>query len=316
MLNNLGQKQIIKCQNEAHWLELRKQYVTSTNAATIMGVNNYESRVGLWAIKSGKVEEQFEDKLIMKIGRLVEPVIAELTIDHFDIYAHKDTDLHVRPEHKIASSLDFICKMPSEKMISLYPKIKEKNPVILECKNVSESAFRNLWSDNKPPLYIQCQVQHQMLCTGYNFCLVCALIGGNKMKYFFIERDDKFLEALLYEISEFWISVDENLQPESDQSEHARSIIQKLFPTIPEKVIDLRFDNQIDSQIEKQKELAKSETKIKKENETARNEIKEKLLDAQIGLTQNYKISISGAQKRLSVRSLHKSDLNNLESLK
>ena len=304
---DLGAKGIAKCDDEAHWLILRKPYITSTNSATIMGVNKYESRIGLWAIKTGKMEDEVEQNLAMQIGKLVEPIIAQLTMEHYNVSAFKDTDLHIRGADKIATSLDYVCEKPSEEMIALHPDIKPDSMVILECKNVGENAYRNLWVDGKPPLYIQCQVQHQLMCTGYDFAIVCALVGGNRMEYVFVKRDEVFMTALLHEIKEFWKLVDDKIEPEVEQTDNARKVFEVLYPKVEGKVIDLRFDNQIDHQINEQKILASEATTIKKKNDAIKTEIKDKLGDAQIGITNEFKISI-GNTNRLNITKIKPSD--------
>src|SRR5262245_7287249 len=60
------------------WLKLRGKDVTASVAGALLGVHEFTTPYGLWALKSGKIAEDPEETGPMRRGRLLEPVAIEL----------------------------------------------------------------------------------------------------------------------------------------------------------------------------------------------------------------------------------------------
>jgi predicted phage-related endonuclease len=48
--------------NYQQWLEVRKQGIGSSDAATACGLNPYMSMLELWMIKTGRMQQNIEDE--------------------------------------------------------------------------------------------------------------------------------------------------------------------------------------------------------------------------------------------------------------
>ena len=63
------------------WLEVRKQGVGSSDAATACGLNPYMSMLELWMVKTGRVKQNIEDESSghapLYWGKQLEPLVAE-----------------------------------------------------------------------------------------------------------------------------------------------------------------------------------------------------------------------------------------------
>jgi putative phage-type endonuclease len=67
--------------NYQQWLEVRKQGIGSSDAATACGLNPYMSMLELWMIKTGRMQQNIEDESAgyapLYWGKQLEPLVAE-----------------------------------------------------------------------------------------------------------------------------------------------------------------------------------------------------------------------------------------------
>jgi hypothetical protein len=70
-----------KQMNYQQWLEVRKQGIGSSDAATACGLNPYMSMLELWMIKTGRMQQNIEDESAgyapLYWGKQLEPLVAE-----------------------------------------------------------------------------------------------------------------------------------------------------------------------------------------------------------------------------------------------
>jgi len=77
---------------------------------------------------------------------------------------------------------------------------------LIECKNVGVSQARywgEVGSDQIPEAY-QCQVQWLLFVTERKYCLVFALIGGNDLRTYRVERNQALIETIYNRAQSFW----------------------------------------------------------------------------------------------------------------
>jgi putative phage-type endonuclease len=98
----------------------------------------------------------------------------------------------------------------------------------LEIKNVS--AFKaEEWLDGPPPHYYL-QIQQQMLVTGEQKATIAALIGGQKMVWADVPRDEQTIRRIIYHGAHFWERVQKRDVPAPDGTEGSRRALQALYP--------------------------------------------------------------------------------------
>jgi len=114
-------------------------------------------------------------------------------------------------------------------------------PALLQVKNVSEwsaAAWRHA-----PPLPYQIQVQAEMAITGSPRSTLCACIGGQRLAWFDLERDDRFIEKMLSSVDEFWGMVARGEAPPVDGSVWTADALAERFRTArPEKIEPLAWE--------------------------------------------------------------------------
>ncbi|MGQ4613644.1 YqaJ viral recombinase family nuclease, partial [Acinetobacter junii] len=109
---------------------------------------------------------------------------------------------------------------------------------ILECKTAGEHGAK-LWRDGVP-LYVLCQVQHQLAVTGKQAAHVCVLICGHETKIFKVTRSESVIQHIINAERYFWECVEKDTPPSVDASESAAKAIQQLYPVhVPLTVEDL-----------------------------------------------------------------------------
>ena len=202
------------------WLENRLLDVTSTEVSALFDLNPYQTEFELYHQKKDKVVVNIDDNERMAWGRRLEDSIAlefadrnNFKVEPFDVYLRN-------PETRMGSSFD-------------YKIVGEKEPMILEIKNVDGMAYRKNWiehdEDNiEPPEHIAMQLQHQLEITGYNVGYIVALVGGNTMKVVRSERDPEIGKLLTDKVQKFWEKIKLGVVPDIDYTKNAQFIMKNL----------------------------------------------------------------------------------------
>src|SRR5690606_19227343 len=178
------------------WLEVRKQGIGSSDAATACGLNPYMSMLELWMIKTGRTQQNIDDDSSgvapLYWGKQLEPLVAEYYSMHTNnkvrrvnaVLQHPDPD-----KSFMLSNLD-------------YSVIGSDEVQVLECKTAGEYGAK-LWRDGVP-LYVLCQVQHQLAVTGKQAAHICVLLCGHETKIFKVTRSESVIEHLIKAERYFW----------------------------------------------------------------------------------------------------------------
>ena len=227
-------KRLVNTKDMAYqdWLEVRKQGIGSSDAATACGLNPYMSMLELWLIKTGRQTQSIEDESSgiapLYWGKQLEPLVAEYYSMHTNnkvrrvnaVLQHPDPD-----KYFMLANLD-------------YYVVGSDEVQILECKTAGEHGAK-LWRDGVP-LYVLCQVQHQLAVTGKQAAHVCVLICGHETKIFKVTRSESVIEHIVQAEQYFWECVEKDTPPSVDASESAAKAIQQLYPAhVPLTVEDL-----------------------------------------------------------------------------
>ena len=223
------------------WLENRLLDVTSTEVSALFDLNPYQTEFELYHQKKDKVVINIDDNERMAWGRRLEDSIAlefaernKLKVEPFDVYLRN-------PDTRMGSSFD-------------YKIVSEKEPAILEIKNVDGMAYRKNWiehsEDNiEPPEHIALQLQHQLEITGYNVGYIVALVGGNNMKVVRSERDPKIGKLLTDKVQNFWEKIKLGVVPDIDYTKNAQFIMKNLCNQADAGVV-LEADEDVDKLVD------------------------------------------------------------------
>jgi putative phage-type endonuclease len=188
-------------QGSPEWLEFRRMHVGASDAATIMGMNPWHTKLQLWqekclgwtkevnnAMRRGtEMEEQARNAYILQTGRLVLPMVATCEVHPF-----------------ISASFDGVSD-------------DFKNIVEIKCGKASHKLAQH----GELPRYYMAQVQQQMYVAGVQEMDYFSYNQIIKPDHSFVEDkiiipvtlDYEFVETLIEKIKEFWHCVQTNTPP-------------------------------------------------------------------------------------------------------
>lgn len=225
-----------KSLSREEWLAVRKQGIGSSDAAAACGIHPYLSMLELWMIKTGRMESSIDESLEgyspLYWGNTLEPMVAKYYQEHTGnkvrrvnaILQHPDPD-----KHFMLANLD-------------YSVVGSDKIQILECKTAGEHGAK-LWKHGVP-LYVTCQVQHQLAVTGKTAAHICVLLCGHEAKIYKVERDERLIESIIEHERLFWQYVATDTPPTPDHSESAARALKQLYPNPkPSSKVDLRDDD-------------------------------------------------------------------------
>ncbi|SJN36146.1 Phage-related protein [Psychrobacter sp. JB385] len=222
------------------WLRVRKQGIGSSDAAAACGIHPYLSMLELWMIKTGRMSSDIDASSNNGIegysplywGNTLEPMVAKYYQEHTGNKVRRVNAVLQHPDPDKAfmlANLDYAITGNDEVQI-------------LECKTAGEHGAK-LWKHGVP-LYVTCQVQHQLAVTGKTAAHICVLLCGHEAKIYKVERDERLVESITEHERLFWQYVETDTPPTPDHSESAARALKQLYPTAkPSSKVDLRGDD-------------------------------------------------------------------------
>ena len=234
-------KRLVNTKNLSHdkWLEVRKQGIGSSDAAAACGIHPFLSMLELWMIKTGRMASNIDASSNNGIdgysplywGNTLEPMVAK--------YYQEYTGNKVRRVNAVLQHPD------PDKAFMLanldYAITGNDEVQILECKTTGEHGAK-LWKHGVP-LYVTCQVQHQLAVTGKQAAHICVLLCGHEAKIYKVERDERLIASIIEHERLFWQYVQTDTPPTPDHSESAARALKQLYPKPePNSKIDFKDD--------------------------------------------------------------------------
>lgn len=197
------------------WLELRKGSIGGSEAAVILGLNQYCSPYTLWAEKKGLLDQR-QDNEAMRIGRDLENYVA--------IRFKEATGKKVRRRNAmfLHDKYDFISANIDREVVG------EKAG--LECKTTNIFSKAD-FEGGEVPLYYYCQCMHYMAVMGYEKMYLAVLVLGKAFYWFEIPRNEKEINSLVSAEKEWWEKyiTGDNI-PEVDGTDNTGNTINSIYP--------------------------------------------------------------------------------------
>ncbi|MHA3104364.1 YqaJ viral recombinase family protein [Acinetobacter sp. ANC 3791] len=282
--------------SQAEWLEIRRQGIGSSDCAAACGLNPYMSMLELWMIKTGRIQQNLEDDhqghSPLYWGKQLEPLVAEYYSLHTQhkvrrvnaILQHPDPD-----KHFMLANLD-------------YAVVGNPDVQILECKTAGEHGAK-LWRDGVP-LYVLCQVQHQLAVTGKQAAHVCVLLCGHETKIFKVSRNESVIMHIIQAERQFWECVQQDIPPSVDASTSAAKALQLLYPEhVPLTTTDLSEDSDANQQFE---QLIQQRNLIEQHQEQfdlLKHQLQAKMQDAERAVFQGGSVTWKRSKDSISLDS-------------
>lgn len=255
------------------WLEWRRKGFGGSDISGFLGMNKWKTPLQIYI---SKVEPPSHDELTSEAaewGNILEPVVRnQFKLKHPELLVRQSHFMWQHPEYDfmVANVDGFIYD-------------KEKGWGVLEIKTSSEYRLKE-WDGEEVPEEYLLQAQHYLACLGLMWGWFAVLIGGNKYREFYFERDDELIESLITLEKDFWYNhVVAMVPPEMDGSEASERLIKQMHPveSVKEKNESIALPSEAGKLLEvldKTKEQIKELEFTKKE---AENKLKQFIGDYQ-----------------------------------
>ena len=178
---------VIRPASHEEWLKEREYGIGASEVGAILGLSPFETPFSLWLKKTKQVEPDPENQA-MKMGHLLEPVVAQLWEEATGekvIKASAADIIYVHPEY------DFMRATPD--------RVVRGRKKLLECK----TTVTDVDGDDIFPHWLA-QCQFQMYVTGIHDVDLAWLVKGRYFGYINVPYDPEFAEFIAERVKEFW----------------------------------------------------------------------------------------------------------------
>lgn len=227
---------VLELPNRDAWLQERKLGLGASDVSAALGINPWKSPFSLWAEKCGLLpdEDLAAENEAVEWGLTLEAPIAR----KFGERTGRIIELPETPTLAVHESLPFLrCTLDA-----VQRKREGGEPGDLQIKTTSAWNAAE-WSGGAVPLCYQVQVAFELFVTGMAWGSIACLVGGQRLVWADIQRDDAFIEAALPHLQAFWECVEERRPPEIDSSPITTKVLQKLHPDDNGMTVELPPDS-------------------------------------------------------------------------
>ena len=253
------------------WFATRRKGVGGSDASAVCGISRYSSPLDVWLLKTGR-KPATPDNEAMHWGRLLEPVVrAEFA---------RRTGLAVKECPYLMAHNDYPFMLAN---VDGIVTDKDGSKCVLEIKTTNSFTTAKDIEDGLPAEWF-CQVQHYMAVTELPRAYLAVLIGGNKLQWQVVERDEETIQTIIALEHHFWNEhVLKDVPPPVD--EHSGDALALLYPTSTESSVVLPAE--ADELVSQWVEIKKAEDELKAAKTTCENNLKALLKDAESGIAPN-----------------------------
>lgn len=240
---------IIRPKNHAEWLEYRKHGIGSSEVATIVGLNPWETPYQLWRRKIG-LDAPIEENFAMKAGHYLEDAVARFWQDETGkkIIKRSAGDWIIRNNKK-----PFVQVSP-DRTYWVDEASHSAGKGILECKTTQKTI-------DEVPKHWFCQVQYQLGGAELQQGSIAWLTAGREFGYRDLMLVPDFYGWLVEEVERFW--TDNILGKQEPDSQSVQDVLLKYNKHIEGKTIEV--DNEIISAYNKLKSVREEISKMEEQ---------------------------------------------------
>lgn len=232
---------ILNPASREEWLAIRRRNIGASVAGCLLGVHDYQTAYGLWALATGAIAEDPEETPPMRRGRLLEPVALQLL-------AEERPDWRITP-NPIPGGQYFVDR---ELRLGATPDafaIDEHGRLgVVQVKSVEPSVFRRKWRDSdtglvEPPLWIAVQAIVEARLAGAEWAAVAAMrVGfGLDLEVIPVPLHAGVFARACTAVADFWGMVVSGDPPDPDYARDG-ALIARLYADDDGGEIDLTAD--------------------------------------------------------------------------
>ena len=221
------------------WLERRRTSIGGSDAAAIMGLNDWSSPYSVWADKTGRLPET-PDNEAMRQGRDLEEYVAQRWCEETGKRVRRVNAILLNPIYPFAHA-------NADRFVV-------GEDAGLECKTTSVLNLKKFKNGEYPTsYYVQCI--HYMAVTGVKRWYLAVLVLNKGFYLYTIERDEAEIAALMAQEKDFWRHVTKNTPPPVDGAEATTEAIKTIYFQSTGGTVDLFGRNALLDEYHEQKSI-------------------------------------------------------------
>lgn len=216
------------------WLAARRERITASDVAAILGEDPYRNALSVYAEKVGAVDVEPTDPMLWGlaledgIGRRYAEVTGRpvVALAPYEMAQHPDIPwLSCTPDRWTEGTPE--CQAPEA----------GRGPLQIKAQGIGRA---QLWREQPPTTYL-IQVQIEMACTGAAWASLAAFLGmGEPLAWTDIVRDDAFLGTAIPQLEAFLLRVQRRDPPDAtDGSSATFRALRSLYPLDNGETVDL-----------------------------------------------------------------------------
>lgn len=222
--------QIIRPKDREEWLKYRESGIGSSEVATILGLNPWETPYQLWRRKKG-LDTAKEETFAMRAGHYLEDAVS--------LFWHDETGRDIIKR----SAIDWLIvntdkpymRVSPDRTYWLSDSRKSSDKGILECKTTQMRV-----DEDDIPKHWFCQVQYQLGVAELTQGSLAWLCSGREFGYKDIALVPDFFAWIEEEITKFWVdNIQGNVEPDAQS---VADVLLKYNRHTDGKVIEISDD--------------------------------------------------------------------------
>ena len=252
---------IIRPTNREEWLTHRQEGIGSSEVATMLGLNPWETPYQLWRRKKG-LDAPKEETFAMKAGHYLEDAVS--------MFWHDETGRDIIKR----SAIDWLIlnadkpymRVSPDRTYWLSDSRKNSDKGILECKTTQMTI-----DEDDIPKHWFCQLQYQLGVAELQQGSLAWLCSGRQFGYKDIALVPDFFQWIEEEVTKFWIdNIQGNVEPDATSvadvllkyNRHTDGKIIEVADDIYTAVNDLKALKEQIAQLDEQKESLEEKIKL------------------------------------------------------
>ncbi len=256
-----------RADDRAAWLKRRQDDVTASVAGALLGVHEYQTAYGLWALKSGLIAEDPEESQPMRRGRLLEPVALQVLREDRPTWQVEPCGFYYRdPVARIGATPDALAVDPEREGFGVI-QVKSVEPGIYRRK------WRNAEGEVEPPLWIVVQAIIESALSGASWAAVAPLVMGHgvELPVVAVPLHAGIMDRLKAEVAHFWRLVEAGTPPDPDYARDG-ALLEWLFDPVDD-MVDLSSDNGLPALLDERETLSASKGEAEKRLKAIKTEL-------------------------------------------
>lgn len=203
------------------WHEARAYSLGGSEIGTLLGVNQWESALTLWAKKTGKIDTEPLHNWAIRFGQAFEAPILKLWQEEHPEYDVFTTGTYQHAKHPyLHANPDALAKH------------KETGEWLVVEIKTARTSFEAL-----PPNY-EAQVRHYMAVMAIAKSVVVA-VAGMTWQEFWVDRDEFIEELQLDAARQFMDFIANDVRPDFDGSDSTYQTVRQLHPEIDDEEVEI-----------------------------------------------------------------------------